>query len=166
MMKAITKEQRTMIISLRKTGKTYKEIAEATGVSQGTVVRYTRDVKPTKSAETKKATAKKKSADKSAGLMYVPVSVRALISALATPHEKPMDTVLRGLRLLAEKDEQEINDLNALPVVSKEESDALREEYPAVTDTAVDYMEGVKLTFGIAVLIGLVLLTLNQAGVL
>lgn len=164
-MKAITKEQRTMIISLRKTGKTYKEIAEATGVSQGTVVRYTRDVKPTKAA-TKKSAAKKKSADKSAGLMYVPVSVRALISALATPHEKPMDTVLRGLRLLAEKDEQEINDLNALPVVSKEESDALREEYPAVTDTAADYMEGVKLTFGIAVLIGLVLLTLNQAGVL
>jgi transcriptional regulator with XRE-family HTH domain len=164
-MKAITKEQRTMIISLRKTGKTYKEIADATGVSQGTVVRYTRDVKPTKAA-TKKSAAKKKSADKSAGLMYVPVSVRALISALATPHEKPMDTVLRGLRLLAEKDEQEINDLNALPVVSKEESDALREEYPAVTDTAADYMEGVKLTFGIAVLIGLVLLTLNQAGVL
>jgi transcriptional regulator with XRE-family HTH domain len=164
-MKAITKEQRTMIISLRKTGKTYKEIADATGVSQGTVVRYTRDVKPTKAA-TKKSAAKKKSADKSAGLMYVPVSVRALISALATPHEKPMDTVLRGLRLLAEKDEQEINDLNALPVVSKEESDALREEYPAVTDTAADYMEGVKLTFGIAVLIGLVLLTLNAAGVL
>jgi len=169
----VTDTTRKEVIDLRKAGKSYEDIAALTGISRATVNRIV-------TAAGMKGRAKKKVAY-SGGVVYLPQTARGLVEALAWKDEEPKDTIIRALAALSLKDQEDETFWRTNEgILEREEIDALLSksndgdmiytdegpEIPLVSKKGDDLMEGFKLTLGITALLALLVLTLNQAGVL
>jgi len=169
----VTDTTRKEVIDLRKAGKSYEDIAALTGVSRATVTRIV-------TAAGMKGRAKKKVAY-SGGVVYLPQTARGLVEALAWKDEEPKDTIIRALAALSLKDQEDETFWRTNEgILEREEIDALLSksndgdmiytdegpQVPLVSKKGDDLMEGIKLTLGITALLALLVLTLNQAGVL
>jgi len=170
----VTDTTRKEVIDLRKAGKSYEDIAALTGVSRATVTRIV-------TAAGMKGRAKKKVAY-SGGVVYLPQTARGLVEALAWKDEEPKDTIIRALAALSLKEQEDETFWRTNEgILEREEIDALLKPdsgavihtddgpylaHPLVSKKGDDLMEGFKLTLGITALLALLVLTLNQAGVL
>jgi len=169
----VTDTTRKEVIDLRKAGKSYEDIAALTGISRATVNRIV-------TAAGMKGRAKKKVAY-SGGVVYLPQTARGLVEALAWKDEEPKDTIIRALAALSLKDQEDETFWRTNEgILEREEIDALLSksndgdmiytdegpQVPLVSKKGDDLMEGIKLTLGITALLALLVLTLNQAGVL
>ena len=170
----LTDAQRKEIVDLRKAGKSIADIAALMGVSPTTAGRVSRSAGIKTKAEKEMAY--------SGGAVHLPQTMRELINALALQDEEPKHTIFRALSALAVKEqaEQTFERTNE-GRLEQEEIDALLKPdsgavihtddgpylaHPLVDKKGDDFVEGIKLTLGIAAVIGLVLLALGQAGVL
>lgn len=155
------------IMALRASGKTYKEIEAMTGVSHGSICRVIKekgDPSPTRPHF-------------KGHYVYLPDTTYAYLDGLRysddNGDEADPDVVMRALKALATSTpEQEFSDLtkegrreksfHPAGMIYTDEGPQI----PLVSKKGDDFMDGIKLTLGIAAVLGLFFLALGQAGVL
>jgi len=166
----ITPAIRQEVVDLRNAGKTYAEIAELVGMARSTVWRVLSEHSDNIS-KLKKAKVKPVAPTKSGGKsIYLPASIYALANALRQTDEPDASVVTRALKNMAYNmtdDDFSRTAEGELEKYELEQERFLEERRRQVETTqAKDVMDGFKITLGIAAVIGLLLLALNQAGVL
>jgi len=151
------------IMALRATGKSYKDIEAMTGVSHVSVCRVVKengDPSPTRPHF-------------KGHYVYLPDTTYAYLDGLRysddNGEEADPDVVMRALKALATSTpDKEFADLTKEGHREKAHMIYTDEgpQAPLVSKKGDDFMDGVKLTLGVAAVLGLLLLALSQAGVL
>jgi DNA-binding CsgD family transcriptional regulator len=164
----LTKKQKSEIVRLKNKGETVKELAAAYNVSEGTIY-STIKAAPTRKPRTEVTAAM---ADEMLELRSAGMSMNKIADMMGLGYA----TVARHLKKLG--DPMKAKAVTTKPILTKEEVVELTKpdgvmmytdegpQVPMTSKKGDDFMEGIKITFGIAVVLGLFFLFLEQAGVL
>jgi len=155
----LTKKQKSEIVRLKNKGETVKELAAAYNVSEGTI--YT---------TIKAAPARKPRTEVTAAMADEMLELRSAgmsMNKIADMMGLGQATVARHLKKLG--DPMKAKAVATKPILTKEEVVELTKpeapEAPLVSEKGDDFMDGIKLTLGVAAILGLLVLTMKAAGV-
>jgi DNA-binding CsgD family transcriptional regulator len=163
----LTKKQKSEIVRLKNKGETVKELAAAYNVSEGTIY-STIKAAPARKPRTEVTAAM---ADEMLELRSAGMSMNKIADMMGLGYA----TVARHLKKLG--DPMKVKAVATKPILTKEEVAELTKpvhmihtdegpQAPLVSKKGDDFMEGIKLTLAVAAALALILLAMNQAGVL
>jgi len=157
----LTKKQKSEIVRLKNKGETVKELAAAYNVSEGTIYTTIKAAPARKPrTEVTAAMADEMLELRSAGMSMNKIAdMMGLGQATVARHLKKLGDPLKA-KAVATKSEGALHPAGVVMYTDE------GPQIPMTSKKGDDFMEGIKLTFGVAVVLGLLFLLLEEVGVL